>query len=329
MPAEWAPHRAVWVAPPHNAETWPGCLEAAQRQFEAFLTKLNRVTPAWDVHAVAKRTDDSWMRDFGPIFVKQHAKPPHDDAHATAAPLALHDFHFDGWGGKYEVRADDDLVPQLIARQYGWPIWIHDWVLEGGAIDVNGQGTVLTTRQCLLEANRNPHMDQAALEAAIHQALGTQHMVYLPGGIAGDDTDGHIDDVARFLNPTTVALVVPAEGHPDHAIGQRNRQALREARDQRGQPFEVIELPAPEPVSFDFPADRFQPGGRAPLPCSYANFLITNGVVFVPTFGQASDEPALRTLDAAMPEHTIVPIRCEWLAVGLGTLHCLTMQQPA
>jgi agmatine deiminase len=317
MPAEWEAHEAVWVAPPHNVDTWPGCLDKAQRQFDEFLTKLRRVTPVRDACELAG-TDDSWMRDFGPVYVTRDDDPA----------IAIHDFHFDGWGGKYEVRAADDVVPQIIAHQQGRPIWIHNWVLEGGAIDVNGQGTVMTTAQCLLEAGRNPHITRAQLETAIHDALGTEHIIWLPGGVAGDDTDGHIDDVARFLGPRTVAAVAAHETHPDHAICQRNLHALRQATDQAGQPLSIIELPAPEPMHFDFPPDGYQPGGLAPLPASYANFLISNGTVFVPTFDQPSDEAALHALTRALPSYRIEPVLSDWLVVGLGTLHCLTMQQP-
>lgn len=310
----------MWVAPPHNPDTWPGCLNRAQREFDDFLATLRRVTPVRDTRELSQPTDDSWVRDFGPVFVTRHA---------AEAPLALHDFHFDGWGGKYEVRAADDVVPQAIAAAYGRPVWVHDWVLEGGAIDLNGAGTVLTTRQCLLEAGRNPALTRDELERGIHAALGTRHIVYLPGGIAGDDTDGHIDDVARFIGARTIAAVNAPPGHPDHAITQQNLTALRAARDQDGRAFDVVELPAPEPRYFDFPPDGFQPGGPAPLPLSYANFLISNGALFLPTFGQATDELAIKTLDSALPGYRIEPVRCEWLVVGLGTLHCLTMQQPS
>jgi agmatine deiminase len=323
MPAEWAPQAAVWVAPPHNPDTWPGCLAKAQAQFDAFLTKLRQVTPVRDVRELGAQTNDSWMRDFGPLFVTQRTGQKED-----VKPLAVHDFHFDGWGGKYEVRAEDDVIPQHVAAALDLPVWVHDWVLEGGAIDVNGQGTILTTKQCLLKAKRNPAMTRAELETALHETLGTEHIIWLPGGIAGDDTDGHIDDVARFIDSHTIALVNAHADHPDHAICQDNLTTLRRAQMETGDSPRVIELPAPEPMHFDFPADGFQPGGPAPLPASYANFLISNGVVFVPTFGQPSDDRALTALDNAMPGYRIEPVRCDWLVVGLGTLHCLTMQQP-
>jgi len=335
MPAEWETQKVVWVAPPQNAETWPGALERAQKQFDEFLSKLRRVTTVRHVGELKVTPHDSWIRDFGPIFVRgsvaRNREQPRSVNNLNA--LAIHDFHFDAWGGKYEPRDRDDVIPQHVAARDKLPIWIHDMVLEGGAIEVNGQGTVMSTTQCLLESGpngkgRNPHMSRERLEDAIHDALGTCQMNWLPGGIVGDDTDGHIDDVARFLGPGTVAAVSPAPGHPDYAMGQRNLQALRQATDQDGERLHLIELPAPEPMHFDFPADRFQPGGRAPLPASYANFLISNGHVFVPTFNQRRDEAAMNVLDQAMPGFTIEPVPCDWLVVGLGTLHCLTMQQP-
>ncbi|MEX2671846.1 MAG: agmatine deiminase family protein [Phycisphaeraceae bacterium] len=349
MPAEWAPHSAIWLTPPHNVETWPVVMDKAVAQFEAWVEQMRHYVPLCTTQAMNISTNDSWIRDYGPIFVVaergQEAKGPRGQVgkatdqsanHSTpgsldpSAPLlALHDFHFNGWGGKYEHRDQDDVVPQHIARQLELPVWVHDFVLEGGSIDVNGAGTVLTTEQCLLNPNRNPGFSREQIEARLHNALGTRRVIWLPGGIEGDDTDGHIDDIARFIAPDTVAASRAAQTHPDHAMLERNWSALQQARDQDDHKLKLVELPVPETITFDYPADRFGPGGPAPLPASYANFLITNGAVFVPTFGQATDDRALRTLDDAMPGHTILPVRSEWLVVGLGALHCLSQQQPA
>ncbi|MEX1016197.1 MAG: agmatine deiminase family protein [Phycisphaeraceae bacterium] len=318
MPAEWEPHSAVWLTPPHNVETWPLVMDRAVQQFEAWVDMLRCCVPVCTTQAMQIPTNDSWIRDYGPIFVINRQ-----------GDLAAHDFHFNGWGGKYEQRDRDDVVPQHIARQLGLPLWVHDLVLEGGSIDVNGQGTLLTTEQCLLNPNRNPHLSRQQIEARLHETLGTTHVIWLPGGIEGDDTDGHIDDIARFIAPDTVAALRAPQHHPDHAMLERNWQVLRQARGQNGRPFTLVELPVPDPIHFDYPADRFGPGGPAPLPASHANFLITNGTVFVPTFGQPSDDAALRTLEQAMPGYTILGVRSEWLIVGLGALHCLSQQQPA
>ena len=329
LPAEWATHAAVWVAPPHNAETWPGCLDRAQRQFEDMTTAIARYTPVQTTEAHGIATNDSWMRDFGPIFVTRPT--PGDAAHRSdgTRERAAHDFVFNGWGGKYEQRDADDRVPRRIAAQLGLPCWSHELVLEGGAIDTNGAGVLMTTAPCLLEAGRNPQLRRAQLERALHEAFGTCQMLYLPAGIAGDDTDGHIDDAARFIDERTIVHATALPDHPDHAALERNRAALQSARNLDGEPFELIALPSPEPMHFDYPPDRFGPGGRLPLPASYANFLITNDAALVPTFGQRTDDEALATLARAMPRHTIEPVRSDWLIVGRGALHCLTMPEPA
>jgi len=324
LPAEWAPQSCVWLVPPHNPETWPGCFEQAAAQFAVFHEKLSKVTPVRTPADLGVATNDSWIRDFGPISV---TNPDHPQT-----PLIYHDFVFNGWGGKYEQRDLDDVVPARLGEALGVPVIHHELVLEGGSIEVNGSGTVMTTEQCLLNENRPrkcpPGQTKAFLESSLRDALGVRHVVWLPGGIAGDDTDGHIDDVARFVAPDRVAITTAPADHPDHAVLQRNLDALRAARDQDGEPFDIVELPAPEPIEYDFPPDRFGPGGRGPVPASYANFLISNGVVFVPVFGQSADDAALGAVERALPGCRVEPIRAEWLVVGLGALHCLSMQQP-
>ena len=317
MPAEWEPLARVWLTPPHNAETWPGCLKKAQQQFRALMAAMKPYVEVATTQRLKIRTNDSWIRDYGPIFVVK-------DGHK-----ACHDFRFNGWGGKYEVRDLDDVVPQHIARHLGVPIWLHDMVLEGGSIEVNGAGTVMTTEQCLLNKNRNPRRSRAKIIEEVHEALGTNHTIWLPGGIVGDDTDGHIDDIARFVNPSTIVAVRAFRGHPDFDTLDRNWRALKQARDQNGKKLMLVELPAPEPILYNFPADRFGPGGVNPVPASYANFLIANGAVFVPIFGQKTDATALRALEQAMPEHRIIGLRAESLVVGLGAFHCLSQQEPA
>jgi len=324
LPAEWEPQSCVWLVPPHNPQTWPGCFDRAAAQFDAFMTELARATPISTPAELGVATNDSWIRDFGPI--------------TTLDPLGqplFHDFIFNGWGGKYESRDLDDAVPTQLASALGLPVAHHSFVLEGGSIAPNGRGTALTTEQCLLHPNRpRTHKPpgqtaRAYIEQTLHDTLGITHLIWLPGGIEGDDTDGHIDDVARFLDPHTIACISAPPGHPDHATTAANLEALRDAHDPAGRPFDVIELPMPDPILYDFPPDRFGPGGTEPVPASYANFLISNGHVFVPVFGQPTDDQALRLLDDAMPGHRVVPVRAEWLVVGLGALHCLSMQQPA
>ncbi|MCX5662958.1 MAG: agmatine deiminase family protein [Planctomycetota bacterium] len=327
MPAEWEPMARVWLTPPYNDETWPGCLPQAQEQFSAFIRALQPHVEVATTQGRGIATNDSWIRDYGPIFVVRNA-PGDKPADGPLPAKAAHDFQFNGWGGKYEVRDLDDVVPQHIARQLRVPLWIHDLVLEGGSIEVNGLGSVMTTEQCLLNKNRNPRLTRAKIVAEIHEALGTRHVIWLPGGIVGDDTDGHIDDIARFVSPNTVVGIKAPKGHQDYEVLNRNWKALASARDQDGKKLNIIELPVPDPILYNFPADRFGPGGLNPVPASYANFLIANGVVAVPIFGQKTDDKALRVLEKALPGRKIVGLRAEALVVGLGSFHCLSQQEP-
>jgi len=320
MPAEFEPTDAVWLTYPHNTDTWPDCLDEARRQYDQIILHVDRHAR---VQVLGRDhhwpTDDSWMRDYGPIFVVNNQSP---------SPLACHDFIFNCWGDKYGPYDQDDVVPQHVAQHLRIPIWSHDLVLEGGSIEVNGRGTVMTTEQCLLNPNRNPTLSRDDIEQRLHDALGTHHVIWLPGGIEGDDTDGHIDDVARFVAPDIVVAIRADKGHPDHATLERNWSALQAARDPSGEALRLIALPVPQPIHYDYPADAFGPGGRKQLPASYANFLIVNGAVLVPTFGQANDEVALQALAQAIPDREIIGVRSDRLVVGLGAVHCLSMQQP-
>ncbi len=318
MPGEFEPVDAVWVTPPHNLETWPACFDQAAEQFARFFSLLKQSVPVRDTSKLGLATNDSWIRDYGPLFVTDR------NGH-----IACHDFVFNCWGDKYQPYDDDNRVATRIAEHLGLPLWKHSMVLEGGSIEVNGSGTVMTTRQCLLNPNRNPDLTASQIEEHLHNALGTRHVIWLPGGIRGDDTDGHIDDIARFVDPQTVVAVRTNDtNHPDHDTLDQNWRALETAVDQDGQRLTLLPLPMPDPVFHDFPGDDTEPAGRRQLPASYANFLIVNRAVYVPVFGQTQDDRALAVLDAAMPGHTVVPVRSEYLVVGLGALHCLTMQQP-
>ena len=317
MPAEWEPQECVWLTRPSEETTWPDCLDKAQAQFDALVAALSESVTVEMTQGRQIATNDAWIRDYGPVFVV-------DDA----GKLGCHDFTFNCWGGKYAPWTEDNLVPQHIARCVGAAIWVHDMVLEGGAIEVNGVGTVLTTEQCLLHPSRNPRLSRERVEYELHEALGTRHVVWLVGGLAGDDTDGHIDALARFVNPRTIVAPRAPEGHPDHLMLARNWRALQAARDQDGRRFELIELPAPEPMFYRFPADEWSIGGRRQLPASYANFVISNRATLVPTFGQDSDDVALRALEQALPGYRVVGLPCDELIVGLGGFHCLSQQQP-
>ncbi|MEX2214021.1 MAG: agmatine deiminase family protein [Phycisphaeraceae bacterium] len=354
LPAEFEPVEALWLTYPHNLDTWPRCFEEACKQYDHFIAQAKRFTK---VNVIGKgrdfewTTNDSWVRDYGPIFVVrkkgqgpgakgQGADPNPQSSSPLAlgpsslgpAPLACHDFTFNGWGGKYDTEdynpALDDIIPRFVAKHLDIPIWTHDLILEGGSIDVNGRGSLLTTKQCLLNVNRNSKLTQPQIEAKIHAALGTRHIIWLPGGIEGDDTDGHIDDVARFIAPDTVASLRAPKENADHEMLENNWRALQQARDQDGKKLNLVALPVPEPMFHDYPPIGNDEGGHYQIPASYANFLILNEGVLVPVFGQKSDEVALRTLEEAMPGKQIVGVRAEKLVVGFGALHCLSMQQP-
>lgn len=321
MPGEFEPVDAVWVTPPHNTETWPGCFDEAVAQHAKFVDAMRKVVRVETIGPGRVHdwpSNDSWARDYGPLFV---VGPERGD-------LACHDFVFNGWGGKYNAEyADDDVVPRRVAELLDLPIWVHDLVLEGGSVDFNGCGTVLTTEQCLLNENRNKHLTREQIARVLADCFASPHVVWLPGGIIGDDTDGHIDDIARFVSPTLIVANRAPDTHADHEMLAANLRVLREARDQNGHKFDIAELPVPDPILYNFPPDRFGPGGPGPVPASYANFLIVNDHVFVPVFGQPNDEDACEVIESAT-EKTIVPIRAEHLVVGLGALHCLSMQQP-
>jgi agmatine deiminase len=317
FPAEWEPLEAVWLVRPHNPETWPGCLDLAQVEWDAFRGRLAEVVEVRETGDLGIPTNDSWIRDFGPVFLTHPQRG-----------VAGQAFRFNGWGGKYETRSLDDAVPIEIARRFEIPLWVQPLVLEGGSIETDGLGTLLVTRQCLGHGNRNPDLDEAQIEAALRELLCVERILWLPGGIAGDDTDGHIDDIARFVRPGVVAAVEAPSGHPDHEILAQNLEVLRAARDARDERIEVVPLPAPEPIHYDFPPDRFGPGGRQILPASHANFLIANGRIFVPVFGSRSDDRACRILEEASGLEAVA-VMARHLVVGLGSLHCLSCQQPA
>ncbi len=325
MPGEFEPVDAVWLTYPHNRDTWPNCFDKACAQYDQFIKEASRFTK---VNVIGRefnwKTNDSWVRDYGPIFVVNNTP--------GSGLLACHDFTFNGWGGKYDTDnyqpQIDDVIPRFAAKHLNIPIWCHDLILEGGSIDVNGRGSVLTTEQCLLNVNRNSKLTRAQIEQGLHDALGTRHIIWLPGGIEGDDTDGHIDDVARFIDATTIAMIRAPKDNPDHEMLERNWAALADAKDQDGNAINLVALPVPEPRFYDYPPIGNDEGGHYQLPMSHANFLILNEGVLVPTFGQKSDDDAIAALQKAMPAHTIVGVRCEHLVVGFGAMHCLSMQQP-
>lgn len=345
MPAEWERHDATWIAWPHHAGDWPGKFslipwayaeivrQLGQEenvevlvQDAAHLRRARRVLTQSSVDLGRVRlhvcpTDRSWTRDSGPSFVRSTSSDS-----SLPSPLALVHWKFNGWA-KYDNWHRDRRVPDWIARHLGLPIWRarsgDRWVvLEGGAFDVNGEGLVLVTEECLLSETqaRNPGFGREAIEAVFREYLGVEEVVWLPRGITGDDTHGHVDDLARFVGPRTVlAATTDDPSNPDFAALRDNREVLERYRFPSGGRLEVRELPTPRPVLF---------GGQR-LPASYANFYIANRTVLVPTFDDPRDADAMDILRRAFPGREVVGIRARDLVWGLGTIHCLTQQQPA
>ena len=344
MPAEWEPHRATWIAWPHNRADWPGRIEAVRWCYVELVRRLaaaERVEIVFQDGASEARalrrlaragvdagrvgahrfpTDRGWVRDSGGTFVRRATT-------GEAPAVALVDWRFNGWA-RYDDWARDDRLPRRIAaarrvrrvvpRAGGLP----PMVLEGGSIDVNGAGAALATEECLLDPAiqpRNPGMDRGDVERALEAYLGIDTVVWLGRGIAGDDTHGHVDDVARFVDAgTVVAAAEPNPGEANHAPLADNLRRLGAAR-VGGRRLTVVPLPMPRPLWFD--------GQR--LPASYLNFYIANGLVLVPTFNDPADRVALGCLAELFPGREVVGIHAVDLVLGLGTLHCLTLQEPA
>ena len=336
MPAEWEPHRGTWLSWPHKEASWPGKFEPVPAIFARIVAAL---VPGEEVHinvgddrleeaaraalhseGVALTrvtfhrvpTDDAWCRDHGPIFVERSDR----DGGTTQVVL---DWGYNAWGGKYPPYQLDDAVPRRLASELGMPVETPGMILEGGSIDVNGAGTLLTTEQCLLNPNRNPSLTRQAIEGKLRHYLGATHIIWLGLGIEGDDTDGHIDDLTRFVSPDTVVTVTePDPADANHGPLRENVARLREAKDQAGRPLRVVELPMPEPVYFQ----------DQRLPVSYANFYIANHAVLLPVFGSRRDREAEAVLRPLFPGREIVPIHCTDLVWGLGAVHCVTQQWP-
>lgn len=335
MPAEWEPHEATWFSWPHNPETWPGAERLAATEatlaqavralalgeavhinvldaaHEAHVRGLVGSAHPFPVHYHHVRTNDAWCRDHGAIFVVRDGPKP-----ARAAT----NWSFNAWGGKYPPFDADNAVPEHMARILDVLCFDSDLILEGGSIEVNGRGALLTTRSCLLNPNRNPDHAQASIETALRDMLGVSDIYWLDGDLAGDDTDSHIDNLVRFVGLDT--LVVATESNPAdvnyeplHALHE-TAQALRQPD---GQPFTVYPLPMPDPVYSD--------GIR--LPTSYANFYIGNRAVLLPAYGCPQDAEAQKLLANLFPNRLIVPLDCTSVVYGLGAFHCLTQQVPA
>ena len=336
MPAEWHPHTSTWLTWPKDPETWPGRVSQVEEIYIRMISALTRhelvnllVDDEQTEQTVRSRcppaaaqgiryhhipTVDSWIRDYGPNFIV-------DDRGGSA----FNDWTFNAWGNKYEELKKDDVVPVRLENVLGLRRFEPGIVMEGGSIEVNGAGCVLTTEQCLLNPNRNPSLSRSNIEHYLKDYLGVTKVLWLGEGIVGDDTDGHIDDIARFAAPNVIVCAIeedPADAN--YEILQDNLARLRSMTDVSGRPFEIVALPMPGIVGGTSTSTR----DLDRLPASYANFYIANNVVLAPVFGHANDSRAVETLQKVFPDRQVVPINCEPLVWGMGTIHCVTQQQP-
>jgi agmatine deiminase len=358
MPAEWEPHEATWIAWPHNRSDWPGKFESIPWIYAEIIRHLARVervnilvenesaevkarallvrahvlpdnatgpgTRSGNVAFVPMRTNRVWTRDSGPIFVRRDSRRA-DGLPAVAATA----WRFNAWAKYSDWKLDATVATSIVERLH-IPVWHPSVsvegkprriVLEGGSIDVNGRGTLLTTEECLLSdvQQRNPGVTREQLEQLFADYLGVKKVIWLERGIAGDDTHGHVDDITRFVAPRTVVTAYePDRSDPNHEPLLDNFRRLTRSTDQSGRPLRVVKLPMPAPVYFE----------RQRLPASYANFYIANKLVLVPVFGDPQDRVAVNTLSEVFPDREIIGIYCRDFIWGLGALHCMTQQQP-
>ena len=330
LPAEWEPHAATWLAWPHRRATFLGEFAAIPPVFAATARILARHEPVRIIAAGAPleearaalagvanvafveiATNDSWLRDTGPVFLVSRA--------GRDLPPAAVAWRWNAWGGKYPPWDADARVARTIADRLGLRVFEPPLVLEGGALETDGAGTLLVNGRCVVDPKRNPGVDREAMERALRDFLGVERVLWTGGELAGDDTDGHIDQLARFVAPgRVVAARQPDRGDPNHAPLEANLALLRSLADAAGRRLEVI--PIDIPATFTFRGVQ--------LPASHLNYLVANGVVIVPVFGGPTDEPALRTLAECFPDRAIEPVDCSALVRGRGALHCITRDQP-
>lgn len=334
MPGEWEPHEATWLSWPRpDGISFPDSIERVAPTLARMVDALAdservNINVCDEAHEAGVRrvlgkararadhvtffhiaTNEPWCRDHGPVFVTR----------AEAPRMAIIDWDYNAWGWKYPPFEDDDVVPTRIAEKIDLPVFAPKMVLEGGSVEVNGAGTLLTTRSCLLNPNRNPDLKQPQIEQRLRDYLGVTQILWLGDGIEGDDTDGHIDDLTRFVSRTSVVTVVEEDENDANFQPLRdNLELLRTMDAEDGTPLEVIKLP--------MPAKIIREGQR--LPASYANFYIANKVVLLPVFADTHDKWAVAVLEKAFPTRKIIPIDCRELIWGLGAFHCLTQQQP-
>ena len=336
FPAEWYPHRATWLSWPHKEASWPGKLNTVYAPYSQFIKVvstgeqvcINVLDDAMEQFASEQlsragvdlsriafykhTTNDAWCRDHGPAFLINRE--------AASTPRVIIDWGYNAWGGKYPPYEADDKIPTLVGQALGIPVYHPGIVMEGGAVDFNGNGTVLTTTACLLNKNRNPQLNQQQIEGYLGAYYGVEQVLWLGDGIVGDDTDGHIDDITRFVNEDTVVTVIEEnKADENYTLLQENLEALKKMRLINGKQLNIIELPMPAPVIYE----------EQRLPASYANFYISNAAVVVPTYrDDKNDQKALDTLKQCFPDRDVVGIDSTDVIWGLGSWHCLSQQEP-
>ncbi|SMO65499.1 agmatine deiminase family protein [Solitalea koreensis] len=334
FPAEWAKHTATWLSWPHKEASWPGkidliypiysqfikavtegeqvCINVNDEQMKAVATAhlqkegvdLSKVS--FFIHP----TNDAWCRDHGPAFL----------INPEEKKKIIVDWGYNAWGDKYPPYDLDDVIPTRIAKHYDIPVYYPGIVMEGGSVDFNGKGTILTTTACLLNQNRNPHLNQQQIEEYLCTYYGAEQILWLGDGIVGDDTDGHIDDITRFVNEDTVVTVVEHDKNDEnYHLLKENLDALHKMRLLNGKQLNVVELPMPSAVIYD----------DMRLPASYANFYISNAAVVVPTYRCKNDEAALDILTRCFPDRKVIGLDSTDIIWGLGSFHCLSQQEPA
>jgi agmatine deiminase len=335
FPAEFAQHDAIWLSWPHKEESWPGKIATIYPSYCAFiktvaLTERVNINVGTDkmrqgaakmlelagvdmskVQFYLHPTNDAWCRDHGPSFLTRN-NPEH--------PKAIVDWNINAWGGKYPPYDLDDVIPTRIAEQLNLPVFYPEIIMEGGSVDFNGAGTVITSTCCLLNPNRNPHLNQAQIEKYLGDYYGIEQVLWVSEGIVGDDTDGHIDDTVRFVNEDTVLTVVESNVLSENFdLLQKNLKELKTMRLANGKQLNIVELPMPADVIYE----------EQLLPASYANFYISNGHIIVPTYQCAQDDQAMQIIQSCFPTREVVGIDSSDIIWGLGSFHCLSQQEPS
>jgi len=334
FPAEFALHSATWLSWPHKEESWPGKIDTIFPNYSKFIKEvtkgekvcINVADEAMKAFAIGHLqiaevdlskvefffhpTNDAWCRDHGPAFLIN------PDA---AQKKVIVDWGFNAWGGKYPPFELDDVIPTLIGKQFNIPVYHPGIIMEGGSVEFNGKGTLLTSRSCLLNPNRNPYLNQSQIEEYLSNYYGVEQILWIDEGIVGDDTDGHVDDTVRFVNEDTVVTVIEENATDEnYKLLQHNLKQLQQMRLINGKQLNIIELPMPDKLVYQ--------GQR--LPCSYANFYIANKSVIVPIFHSKNDDKALQIIQRCFPSREVVGIDSTDIIWGLGSFHCLSQQEP-